>query len=470
MEQENYGAEQELEATACPEEVTEEVTEIAETVEETLPEETAEEMIEEENPEIPEEAAEEMEEAPKKQKKTMKLWQVILAGVLAGVVLVALAVVLMDQLGLEIVPKKDEESGTPAYTAANDYTGTEKQAKKAADTVVATVGGKELTNKKLQVYYNIVVNDFFMNYYSYLSQIGLDPEKPLNEQKCYFEENESWEEYFVGAALETWINYQSVALLAEEDGYQLDAESQKALDDLPAQMDEQAKSSGYANAEELLQAEMSCSVAEYVDYWTMYQIGYGYTSQEPAKADVEKYFEDHSKEYEESGITKDGAPIVDVRHILLQPKDGKTDENGITTYTKEAWAACKKEAEKILKEWKSGDATESSFADLANEKSADGGSNTTGGLYSGITEDASYVPEFLAWCMDTNNEKGDTGIVKTEYGYHIMFMSKTEPYWFYAATSDYLSARTDEMIKEAKEKWPAETDYSKICIKEASLT
>ena len=432
MEQENYGTEQEMESTACPEEVTEETTEIVETVEENLPEETceelpAEEMTEEteefsleETEENIEETSEEIAEEPKKEKKTMKLWQVILAGIGAGLLLVALALLLLHGLGFEIVPKKDEDSGTPAYTAANDYTGTEKQAKKAADTVVATVGDKELTNKKLQVFYNIVVNDFFMNYYSYLSQIGLDPEKPLNEQQCYFEQEESWEEYFVGAALDTWINYQSVVLLAEENGYKLDAETQKALDELPAQIDEQAKSSGYENAEELLKEEMNCTVAEYVDYWTMYQIGYGYTSQEPARADVEKYFEEHSEEYKAGGITKDGAPIVDVRHILVQPKDGKTDENGATTYTKEAWNACKKEAEQILKEWKAGKADEDSFAALANEKSADGGSNTTGGLYEGITEDASYVPEFLAWCMDKKNKKGDTGIVKTEFGYHIM--------------------------------------------------
>lgn len=45
---------------------------------------------------------------------------------------------------------------------------------------------------------------------------------------------------------------------------------------------------------------------------------------------------------------------------------------------KDAEAAQK--AQDILDEWKAGDATEDSFAALANEYSQDPGSNTTGGL------------------------------------------------------------------------------------------
>ncbi len=468
MEQENYGTEQELEETACPEEVTEEVAE-AEAAEELPAEETTEESVEE-TEEANEETAEEVTEEPKK--KPMKLWQVILAGVGAGLLLIALALLLLHGMGFELVPKKDadeEPSGTPAYTAANDYTGDEAAVEKAADTVVATVGDKELTNKNLQVYFNIVVNDFVMNYYSYLSEIGLDYTKPLNEQKCYFEQDKSWEEYFVDTAIETWVSYQSIVLLADEDGYKMDADTQQSLNDLPAQLDEQAKEAGYESADALLKEQMNCTMAEYVDYWTMYEIGVGYTNQKPAAAEVEKFFKEHKEDYEASGITKDSGPIVDVRHILIQPEGGETDESGKTTYSDAAWKACKAEAEKILKEWKNGKADEASFAALANEKSADGGSNTTGGLYEGITEDANYVEPFLKWCMDKKNKKGDTGIVKTEFGYHIMFMSATEEYWFYAATMDYLSERTETLIAQAKEKWPPVTDISKVCLKEVKL-
>lgn len=457
MEQENYGAEQENEVTPCPEEETLAVAE-----------ETVAELSEEATEEVTEEATEE----PKKEKKPMKLWHMIVAGIASALLLIALAVVLLHGLGFEIAPKKDDTDTpdeTPAFVANNDYTGSDKAFAKAADTVVATVGDKALTNRKLQMYYSMVVNDFVMSYYSYLSEVGLDYNKPLNEQQCYYDASLSWEEYFVDTALQTWINYQSVAMLAEESGYKLDAEKQKALEDLPAQLDAQAKESGYENAEALLAEEMNCTVAEYVDYWTLYQIGAGFTGQEPDEKTLEQYFEENKETYEASGITKDSGPIVDVRHILIQPEGGTTGEDGTTTYSDKEWKDCKKEAEAVLKQWKSGDADEDSFAALANEKSADGGSNTTGGLYAGITKDDSYVEPFLNWCMDKARKVGDTGIVKTEFGYHIMYFSATQEYWAYAASIDYIDDQTTKIIEQATEKWPAETDKTKICLTEIKL-
>ncbi len=452
MEQENYGAEQELETADCVEaELAEAAEEAAEEITEEITEEIAEEVTEELTEEI-------SEEAPVK--KTMKLWQIIVAAAASVVLLAALGVVLMQALGFEIVSKNDPGS-TSAF--ANDYTGSEKEVKKAADKVIATVGDKKLTNKKLQLYYSMVVNDFVMNYYSYLSQVGLDYTKPLGEQKCYYDESISWEEYFVDTALQTWINYQSVALLAAESGYEMDAEAKKALEELPAQLDEQAKESGYEDADELLAKEINSTVEEYIDYWTLFQIGYGFTSRKPDAKTLEAYFNENSATFAEQGITKDSGPIVDVRHILIQSKDGAPE-------TQKEWAACKKEAEAILKEWKSGAATEDSFAELANLKSADGGSNTTGGLYEGITKDASYVEPFLNWCMDSSRKVGDTGIVKTEFGYHIMYMSGTQQYWAYAAEMDYLDAQTTRIIEEATKKWEADTNKKKICIAELDLT
>ena len=157
--------------------------------------------------------------------------------------------------------------------------------------------------------------------------------------------------------------------------------------------------------------------------------------------------------------------IVDVRHVLLVPEGGTTDgTTGETTYTDAEWDACKQAAEKLLKEWKAGEATEESFATMANEHSKDPGSNTTGGLYEGIMQDSPYVEPFLNWCMDSKNKKGDTGLVKTEYGYHIMYMSASSDYWAYEATMAYISDVTEKMLNEATEKWPAKIDMSKACL------
>lgn len=116
---------------------------------------------------------------------------------------------------------------------------------------------------------------------------------------------------------------------------------------------------------------------------------------------------------------------ADVRHILVQAETTKTDSEGNEVELSQDeidknFADAKEEAEKILKEWKKGKATEDSFAELATEKTDDTGSASTGGLYEDITSTSSYVPEFLDWALDSH-KKGDTGIIKTDYGYHVMY-------------------------------------------------
>ncbi len=120
-------------------------------------------------------------------------------------------------------------------------------------------------------------------------------------------------------------------------------------------------------------------------------------------------------------------PLSNVRHILAAFEGGTSDPNtNVTTYSDEEKAAAKAEAEALLEEWKSGDATEDSFAALANEKSDDG-NGTTGGLYEDISRDSSFVPEFEDWAV-ADHEPGDTGIVETQYGYHVMYYSGDTDY------------------------------------------
>ena len=111
--------------------------------------------------------------------------------------------------------------------------------------------------------------------------------------------------------------------------------------------------------------------------------------------------------------------LAQVRHILIK---AEADENG--EYTDEAKAAAKARAEEIYAEWKAGDATEESFAALAEEYSEDTGSNTNGGLYDSVRK-GQMVEEFDAFCFG-GHKSGDTAIVYGESagsyaGYHIMY-------------------------------------------------
>ena len=142
-------------------------------------------------------------------------------------------------------------------------------------------------------------------------------------------------------------------------------------------------------------------------------------------------------------VNKNETKLVNVRHILVS-FTGETNEDG--TYTDEAKAAAKESAESILDEWKNGDATEDSFAALANERSTDTGSNTNGGLYEDIYP-GQMVTEFNNWCFDASRTAGDTGIVETTYGYHVMYFSGTADQTY----RDYLI--TNDLISEDMETW-----------------
>lgn len=133
---------------------------------------------------------------------------------------------------------------------------------------------------------------------------------------------------------------------------------------------------------------------------------------------------------------------IDVRHILIQPEAGTltAEDEGYEAEQEELNAAAKARAEEIYAQWKAGEATEDSFAALANTESSDTGSNTNGGLYTQVAQ-GEMVPVFNDWCFDASRKAGDSGIVyaeSTNYsGYHIMyFVGDNIPYWEALVTYD----------------------------------
>lgn len=99
------------------------------------------------------------------------------------------------------------------------------------------------------------------------------------------------------------------------------------------------------------------------------------------------------------------------RHILVMAEDTNGDEVLSTEEVQEATAR----AEEIYEEWKGGDATEDSFAALANLYSEDTGSNTTGGLYEDVYKNQMVAP-VNDWLFDEAANVGDTAVVTYNEG------------------------------------------------------
>ena len=147
---------------------------------------------------------------------------------------------------------------------------------------------------------------------------------------------------------------------------------------------------------------------------------------------------------------RDASETVDVRHILFKVDSEAEDQA-------KAKADAKKKAEDALAEWQKGDKTEESFAALATEKTEDTGSQSTGGLYERVYK-GQMVKAFENWCFDAARKAGDTGIVESDYGYHVMYFiqKNDEPLWKLkirdALSSEDAKIYTDELLKKDENK------------------
>ncbi|MBP5459316.1 MAG: peptidylprolyl isomerase, partial [Clostridia bacterium] len=124
----------------------------------------------------------------------------------------------------------------------------------------------------------------------------------------------------------------------------------------------------------------------------------------------------------ENVLQRDNQYPVNVRQILFMVADDSASDatqNESGHSDKEA----KKLADDTLAKWKKGDATDDSFAKLAKKLTEDTGSAENGGLYENVTKDSNYVEPFLNWCFADGRKKGDSGVIKTDYGYHVMYLS-----------------------------------------------
>jgi len=137
---------------------------------------------------------------------------------------------------------------------------------------------------------------------------------------------------------------------------------------------------------------------------------------------------------------------ISVRHILV---DSDREEG-----TAEEIAAAKAKAEQILNEFLAGDKTAESFGKLAETNSTDTGSASNGGLYEDVAPGA-MVEEFDAWCFDPARQPGDTGIVETEFGFHIMYFEKVEGVaWKIQVSEELKSEAYSKFLEDEAVKYP----------------
>ena len=369
------------------------------------------------------------------------------------------------------VPATVPADGNPDdITCKGSYTVSDQEAIADKDTVVVTLEDNGLTNAQLRIFYRSTMGNYLNSERGYMMLMygGIDLSKPLDTQISMEDSSLTWQQYFLQLALEDWQMAQILSVKSREAGMEVTQEDQEYLDNLAATLEEAAEYYE-TTVEDMLLSDFGPGVGfeDFRQYQELYLTGWPYYNAEvekfvPSEAELDAYFTEHEAEFNDNGITKDGR-FVDVRHILIGLEGGTTDENGTTTYSEEEWAACEEKAQAVLDDWLAGEKTEESFAALANEKSQDGGSNTNGGLYENVYE-GQMVQEFNDWCFDESRQVGDYGLVKTQFGYHVMYFGGSRLQWQYYAESQWKNEQINAMLTDLAEAHPMEVDYGKITL------
>ena len=458
-------------------------------------EETAEETAAEAAEEATEETAEETEQAEEAPESGEPKKKVLSKGTKIGIIIAAVVVVLGLIAGgvvwylsahPELTMKKVETAyGDTAYLPEENAFGTSdittKDRYDITDTTPDSVemmtaigrdkdGAYFLTNGDLQAAYWMDFYQMMNTYGAYASMMGLDTTKPLYQQQSLVEGN-TWEQYFLSNVLLNLTEFRTLSRAAEASGYTLPEDVETQLSSLisdDGDLAMEALTAGFDTLDEYLQENFGAGVTakNYLNYMRLYitamyyyqDVLYGEPYASATEAEVEAYFDSHTDTYSAKNLTK--ANDINVRHILITPQ-GEKDSDG--NYSEEAWAAAETEANRIYALWQQ-DATEDHFSELAKEYSKDNNASD-GGLYENVYP-GQMLTEFNDWCFDSSRKTGDSGIVRTQYGYHIMYFGGVQESrtWFETAKQDLATELADEKITELKTTYPVEIDYSNIRI------
>ena len=401
-----------------------------------------------------------------KKLKTMKILVFCLAGViLLGALLGAISYGLTGRL----LPGKNDIFYKASYSVSvkrlNSKLGG-KNFMNTRDDVVATMGDNQLTNRMLQVYYwDLVSNSQYAD---------MDSKIALDKQYQDPDTQKTWQQFFIEMAIESWRRDTIVLQMAKDNNFTMPAVYVPQFESLEKDMLSTALSKKYTSLDAFLESMLGrgTDFLTYYNYLWNYFLGGTYWAEyiktvEVDMEDIEAYYEANKSSLvidDYFQVTKDSGKLVDVRHILIKPKGGTTSEDGkTTTYSEEEWNKCRDDAQAILDSWLAGDADEDAFAALATEKTEDGGSKSTGGLYTNVWS-GKMVTEFNDWCFDEGRKAGDYGLVKTTYGYHVMYFVDAEEGWIRLCTEGAKAEKASDNMDEVVAQTTVDVDFKKIVL------
>lgn len=410
------------------------------------------------------------------------------------------------------VPSEPQVIATvPANGTPGDVTCLGSYTAQPDDTVVASVEGVQLTNRELQVWYWAQVAQYRQENHPVAPDFSL----PLDTQPCPIDGSvNSWQQYFLRRALAAWHTTQALLLHSENVPIPLEADykpnekrhaaymtgqpgtnflygykeyyqntlHQKYLESLDETLNQLALDKGCADLAALAEDAFGASPEALTAFADSYNRAY-------------MYFTTLSYSIEPDAAISSDVPgkTVDIRHLLLIPDDlvaapdeeaAESEEptepiilekvqlgpDGRVSCSEDAWAACEAQAQELLAQWeKTTSRSPASFAELANKHSDDTGTALDGGGYQQVRP-GQLLGVLDQWCFDDARVPGDTVILRSEYGVHILYFCAGRENTETQSLEDSLRQQLTALVTDARQMYPTEIDYESIRLGQGSGT
>ena len=76
----------------------------------------------------------------------------------------------------------------------------------------------------------------------------------------------------------------------------------------------------------------------------------------------------------------------------------------------------------------------------------------------------------MDWYTAEGRKVGDYGLIKSEHGYHIMYLSDMEDKWIAACRDGILSEEANQIAQTAMENYPMDVTYKNIALAVVDLS
>lgn len=364
-------------------------------------------------------------------------------------------------------------------TCKGSYTG-----EPSPSAVAATSGDGELTMGQLQVLYWGQVAAWKQ------SEETTQPDYSQGLDTQLREDGRTWQQFFLARALNAWHTAQALYEQSQEvdlpleEAYQPDPEKheeyivdipatkflygenrkyspntmhQAYLDNLSQTLQELAKNSGYADAQNMAlkafgtTAEDLQTATELLNRGYMYFTELTYHLEAPAEAETAE-----GDENAQETVTADGGEkTVDIRELLLTPQEGETMED------------CQVRAEKLLAKAKAQwNWNEAYFRTMAHDESQDKATAPSGGTLNNV-KPGQLPQEMDSWSFDAERQPGDTTIIPGDDGVYILYFAASRTESQSQAEQTRKEDQEKALIDAAKEAYPMTVNYGDIRLSSA---